>query len=217
MNKKNGKWKYTNIKKKEDKKQEEESNFQDEYKIVFVGESGIGAKTSLISRLVKLKSDKYNLIANDASFTKIKINLENNKEVIFHFWDTIGLETNRPLVNIYFQDSDCIVIGYDITNKKSFEEVLKYWYPKSKEYDTCKLKYLIGNKIDLNEKRVIKKEVANEFAKLEKLRFFEISCMTDEDIKVFFDDLVYNLIKQWKFIINEYSIFINSVYYILNF
>ena len=185
-----------NIKKKEDKKQEEESNFQDEYKIVFVGESGIGAKTSLISRLVKLKSDKYNLIANDASFTKIKINLENNKEVIFHFWDTIGLETNRPLVNIYFQDSDCIVIGYDITNKKSFEEVLKYWYPKSKEYDTCKLKYLIGNKIDLNEKRVIKKEVANEFAKLEKLRFFEISCMTDEGIKVFFDDLVYNLIKQ---------------------
>ena len=217
MNKKNGKWKYTNIKKKEDKKQEEESNFQDEYKIVFVGESGIGAKTSLISRLVKLKSDKYNLIANDASFTKIKINLENNKEVIFHFWDTIGLETNRPLVNIYFQDSDCIVIGYDITNKKSFEEVLKYWYPKSKEYDTCKLKYLIGNKIDLNEKRVIKKEVANEFAKLEKLRFFEISCMTDESIKVFFDDLVYNLIKQWKFIINEYSIFINSVYYILNY
>ena len=185
-----------NIKKKEDKNQEEESNFQDEYKIVFVGESGIGAKTSLISRLVKLKSDKYNLIANDASFTKIKINLENNKEVIFHFWDTIGLETNRPLVNIYFQDSDCIVIGYDITNKKSFEEVLKYWYPKSKEYDTCKLKYLIGNKIDLNEKRVIKKEVANEFAKLEKLRFFEISCMTDEGIKVFFDDLVYNLIKQ---------------------
>ena len=185
-----------NIKKKEDKKQEEESNFQDEYKIVFVGESGIGAKTSLISRLVKLKSDKYNLIANDASFTKIKINLENNKEVIFHFWDTIGLETNRPLVNIYFQDSDCIVIGYDITNKKSLEEVLKYWYLKSKEYDTCKLKYLIGNKIDLNEKRVIKKEVANEFAKLEKLRFFEISCMTDEVIKVFFDDLVYNLIKQ---------------------
>ena len=113
-------------KKQEDKKQEEESNIQDEYKIVFVGESGIGAKTSLISRLVKLKSDKYNLIANDASFTKIKINLENNKEVIFHFWDTIGLETNRPLVNIYFQDSDCIVIGYDITNKKSFEEVLKY-------------------------------------------------------------------------------------------
>ena len=185
-----------NIKKKEDKKQEEESNFQDEYKIVFVGESGIGAKTSLISRLVKLKSDKYNLIANDASFTKIKINLENNKEVIFHFWDTIGLETNRSLVNIYFQDSDCIVIGYDITNKKSLEEVLKYWYLKSKEYDTCKLKYLIGNKIDLNEKRVIKKEVANEFAKLEKLRFFEISCMTDEDIKVFFDDLVYNLIKR---------------------
>ena len=185
-----------NIKKKEVIKQEVESNFQDEYKIVFVGESGIGAKTSLISRLVKLKSDKYNLIANDASFTKIKINLENNKEVIFHFWDTIGLETNRPLVNIYFQDSDCIVIGYDITNKKSFEEVLKYWYPKSKEYDTCKLKYLIGNKIDLNEKRVIKKEVANEFAKLEKLRFFEISCMTDEVIKVFFDDLVYNLIKQ---------------------
>ena len=185
-----------NIKKKEVIKQEVESNFQDEYKIVFAGESGIGTKTSLISRLVKLKSDKYNLLATDISFTKIKINLENNKEVIFHLWDTIGLETNRPLVKIYLQDSDCIVIGYDITNKKSFEEVLKYWYPKSKEFDTCKLIYLIGNKIDLNAKRIIKKEVANEFAKLNKLRFFEISCMTDEGIKEFFDDLVYNLIQK---------------------
>ena len=185
-----------NIKKKEVIKQEVESNFQDEYKIVFVGESGIGTKTSLISRLVKLKSDKYNLLATDISFTKIKINLENNKEFIFHLWDTIGLETNRPLVKIYLQDSDCIVIGYDITNKKSFEEVLKYWYPKSKEFDTCKLIYLIGNKIDLNAKRIIKKEVANEFAKLNKLRFFEISCMTDEGIKEFFDDLVYNLIQK---------------------
>ena len=154
-----------NIKKKEVIKQEVESNFQDEYKIVFVGESGIGTKTSLISRLVKLKSDKYNLLATDISFTKIKINLENNKEVIFHL-------------------------------KKSFEEVLKYWYPKSKEFDTCKLIYLIGNKIDLNAKRIIKKEVANEFAKLNKLRFFEISCMTDEGIKEFFDDLVYNLIQK---------------------
>ena len=184
-----------NIKKKEVIKQEEESNFQDEYKIVFVGGSGIGTKTSLINKLIKIKSDKYNLLTTDTTFTKIKIHLENNKEVIFHLWDTIGQVNNRDLEKLYFQDSDCIVLGYDITNKHSFEEVKKCWYPKSKEFDVCKLIYLIGNKIDLNERREVKKEEAIEFAESEKLKFFEISCMTDEGIKEFFDDLIYNLIK----------------------
>ena len=184
-----------NTKKKEEIKQDDESTFQNEYKIVFVGESGIGAKTTLLNKIVKLKSDKYNIIVTDTSFTKIKINLENNKEVTFHLWDTIGLESKRPLVKLYLEDSDCIVIGYDITRNQTFEEVKNYWYPKAKEFESCKLIYLIGNKIDLNEQREVKKEEAKEFAEKENLRFFETSCMIDEGIKEFFDDLVNNLIK----------------------
>ena len=39
---------------------------------------------------------------------------------------------------------------YDITNRSSFENIKNYWY---KTYEReAKIKYLVGNKIDLNEK-----------------------------------------------------------------
>ena len=39
---------------------------------------------------------------------------------------------------------------YDITNRASFENIKNYWY---KTYEReAKIKYLVGNKIDLNEK-----------------------------------------------------------------
>ena len=95
------------------------------------------------------------------------------------------------------QNLDCAVIGFAVTWRGTFEEVKNYWYPTIKnEFDTCKLIYLIGNKRDLKEKRQVKKKEGIEFAKKENLRFFEISCKTDEGIKEFFDDLKHNLLKE---------------------
>ena len=46
------------------------------------------------------------------------------------------------------------------------------------------------------EDRQVTREEAIEFAKKENLRFFEISCKTDEGIKEFFDDVKHNLLKE---------------------
>ncbi len=64
-----------------------------------------------------------------------------------------------------------------------------------KKYKTCKLIYLIGNKIDNYIDEQVSSDKATEFAEKENLRFFGISCKTDGGIKEFFDDLVHNLIK----------------------
>ena len=71
---------------------------------------------------------------------------------------------------------------YDITDKNTFEEIKHYWYPKIKD---IKLAYLISNKIDLNDRRAVKKNIASNFAKAKKLKFFEISCKTKEGLDDF--------------------------------
>ena len=48
----------------------------------------------------------------------------------------------------------------------------------------------------MTENRQVTREEAIEFAKKEKLRYFEISCKTDEGIKEFFDDLKNNLLNE---------------------
>ena len=94
-------------------------------------------------------------------------------------------------------DIDCAVIGYNINDRKSYEKAINHWYPLIKnENKKCDLIYLIGNKMDLYKKDESIIEEAMDFAKSEKLGFYAISCKTDESILDFFDDLVYNLVKQ---------------------
>ena len=130
-----------------------------------------------------------------ATFKDINIDIEQNKKVTFYLWDIPGQDKFRHLLNLFFKNVDCVIIGYDINNKNNFKEAKNYWYPIAKQIEGCKLIYLIANKIDLNEKKEVSREEANEFAKSENLRFFEISCKTGEGIKEFLDDLIINLIQ----------------------
>ena len=85
---------------------------------------------------------------------------------------------------------DFVVLGYDITNKGSFDS-LPRWLNSIIENTTKKVKliYLIGNKIDLKESRVVSKEDGERFAENFNLRFFEVSCKTGEGIEEFLNDL----------------------------
>ena len=152
-----------------------------EYKIIFIGESGIGAKTTLINRIMDIDfNDNIESTIKVNSFTK-EVNVDNNKKLTLFIYDTPGGDL-KTLVNWFLKDVDAVVLGYDITDKTTFEEIEHYWYPKIKDN---KLVYLIGNKIDLNDRRTVKKNTASSFAKAKKLKFFEISCKTKEGLDDF--------------------------------
>ena len=95
-------------------------------------------------------------------------------------------------------NSDCIVLGYDLTCISSFESIKDYWYQTSKDISGSDLIYLIENKIDLKEDRKVNEEEAREYAKNNNLRFFQVSCKNSTGIKEFINDLTDELIKIWK-------------------
>ena len=171
-----------------------EPKLKEYYKIVFVGESGIGSKTGLINKLEEMESKDNEQTNMNGNYVVLKIKLENKSEIVLNLFDTIGQEKYRPLTKLIMKDSDCAVIGYDITYKHSFEEAKKFWYPAAKEVNLSNLIYLVANKIDLFENEEVNREEAIEFAKSNNLRFFEISVKTGQGIKEFLNDLVHNLI-----------------------
>ena len=137
-----------------------------EYKIIFIGESGIGAKTSLINRIMDIEfNDNIESTIKVNSFTK-EVNIDNKKFTLF-IYDTPGGGL-KCLVDIFLKDVDAVILGYDITYENTFEEIEHYWYPKIKDKN---LVYLIGNKIDLNDRREVKKNIASNFAK-KKIKIF---------------------------------------------
>ena len=113
--------------------EEREVNLQ-EFKIVLLGESGVG-KTSIIQRYTKDKFENEKLPTKCASFeTKVvKIDESEEKYIKLNIWDTAGQEKYRALTKIFYKEASAAILVYDITNKKSFEEVKDYWYNQVKE------------------------------------------------------------------------------------
>ena len=99
----------------------------------------------------------------------------------------------KALTKFFCFDADCIVLGYDITRKESFENIKSYWYPTSKEISGACLFYLIGNKSDLYEQEAVSELEAREYAKNNNMRFFLISCLENTGIKEFVEDLAEEL------------------------
>ena len=73
-----------------------------------------------------------------------------NKEIILYLIDTHCEKEKRDSCNIYYKNADCIIMGYDVTNMQSFDEIELYWFNQIKENSKTNLIYLLGNKIDLN-------------------------------------------------------------------
>ena len=114
---------------------DDDDDDEDEYipcKIVLLGEAGVG-KTSIITRYISGSFSQIVMTSTGSSFVAKKIELEDKKKVKFQIWDTAGQERYRSLSKIFYQSSAVAVLVYDITLKKSFEQIKEYWVKEIKE------------------------------------------------------------------------------------
>ena len=125
-------------------------------------ESSVG-KTNLIKVAVGQKFDPDS-ITTWAPTNVTKEYVYNNKKYLFNLWDTIGQELYRSLSKIFFKDSDIVVLVYDITSRKSFEE-LEYWHETvQKELSGNYVLALVGNKSDLFTQEQVTEEEGRNYA-----------------------------------------------------
>ena len=166
------------------------------YKAIFLGDSGVGNKTSFIKAIVSRTFD-LNIKSTVASSISVKsISLNNGNKININLWDTAGQEKYRELNKLFIKDSDIIVLGYAVDSKNSFKSIKDYWYQKSKDISGSDLIYLIENKIDLESDREVNEEEAREYARNNNLRFFKVSCQNFMGINEFLNDLTDELLKK---------------------
>ena len=169
---------------------------KENYKVVLLGESGVGSKTSFINVVVKNKFDPNCQSTSGASYSGKIIYLNNGKYIGLDIWDTAGQEKYRDLTTIFIKEVDCVMLGYDVTRRESFENIKFFWYNHYKENSDNDLIYLLGNKIDLDEDRYVDENEARKYCEEKNIRYFEISCKESIGLKELFDDLTNQLIKR---------------------
>ena len=155
--------------------EEEDSGYYDlKFKIIVIGESRVG-KTSLIKRYTKDQFGGVYLTTVGIDFQDKTIEIE-DKKVKLQVWDTAGQERFRNVAKNYFQSSNGFLLVFDITDKESFQKLNDFWIGQLKMHAPEKAKsVLVGNKSDLAGQRQVSIEDAEEFAKDNNLKYYEVS------------------------------------------
>ena len=174
-------------------------------KIILIGESKVG-KTSIITQYCEqiFQSDYISTIGTDRFLKAIE--LENKTKVNLEIWDTVGQEEFSSTNKIFFKKSKIALLVYDITERKTFEKLPK-WYKELLEVNN-KNEIIIGvvaNKSDLYEKQTVDSDEGQQFAKEINALFFETSAKDYECIEKVFKKITEEYYKSKKININPDS------------
>ncbi|CDW84508.1 gtpase ypt3 [Stylonychia lemnae] len=166
---------------------------EDEYdylfKLVMIGDSRVG-KTNLLMRYTKDEFDNNTVTTVGVQFARKMIQLENKQIVKAQIWDTAGQERYRSISNVYYRGASGALLVYDITDRKSFQNT-SLWLKELRQHaDNNLVVLLVGNKVDLVEKREVTKEEAAQFAEDQHLAFVETSALDGNNVDLAYERVI---------------------------
>ena len=177
---------------------EQENKYEYIFKIILIGSSGVG-KSSLLQRYIqKVFNESYaSTIGVDFFMKSINIG---EKSIKLQLWDTAGTEKFRSITTGYYRGADAAFVVFDLSAKSSYNAVGEWIenYYKYKNPDSEKNVVLIGNKVDLVDKREVTKEEAEEYVKANNIFYFETSAKEGNNVEECFNFIAEKLLEQYE-------------------
>ncbi len=168
------------------------------FKIVVVGDGGVG-KSTMIQRLIT------------GNFVPMKITIgtdlltwsttKGDIDIKLQIWDFAGEKRFRFFLPNYSRGAQGCLLCYDISRYTSFQN-LQEWYDVVEENTTDPIFIMVGGKCDLSEsRRVVQKEEAEQFKNEHNIPFLiETSSKTGDNNSNLFETLVEAMLKKRELI-----------------
>ena len=154
------------------------------FKILVLGDSSVG-KTTLLLKYVDGYFPTLYVATIGVEFKTKKINV-NGIDITLQIWDTAGQERFRSVTKSFLKGADGIIYVYDVTNKESFDN-LKTWINTAEESITDFKKIIIGNKIDIEDKKKVSTEMLEKFCEKQNLKGLETSAKNGTNVNEMFE------------------------------
>lgn len=157
------------------------------FKLLLIGDSGVG-KTCILFRF---SDETFNttFISTIGIDFKIKTVELQGKKIKLQIWDTAGQERFHTITTSYYRGAMGIMLVYDITHAKTFDNIAKWLRNIDEHANEDVEKMLLGNKCDMESKRMVSKEKGDAIAREHGIRFLETSAKANINIDRAFMDL----------------------------
>ena len=164
------------------------------FKILLIGDSGVG-KSSLLMRFADDTFSESYISTIGVDF-KIRT-IDCDKKVIkLQIWDTAGQERFRTITSSYYRGAHGIIMVYDTTDDLSFLN-LNAWMNDTQRFGTPGVtRLLLGNKVDMTQKKVVDYTRAKDLADKLGIPFMETSAKDSINVEQAFFKLTDVILKQ---------------------
>ncbi|TYH51169.1 hypothetical protein ES332_D10G254800v1 [Gossypium tomentosum] len=141
------------------------------FKILLIGDSGVGKSSLLVTFISNFVHDLSPTIA--------------------------GQERFGTLTSSYYRGAHGIILVYDVTRRETFTNLSEVWAKEVELYSTNQecIKVLVGNKVDRDSERAVTQEEGMALAQQLKCSFLECSARTRANVHQCFKDLVLKILE----------------------
>ena len=169
-----------------------------EFKVILIGSTSVG-KTAIFHKFITgefLNNNKSTVIAEfHTKYLKVK----NNLFVKLILWDTCGSEKFRSITNQYYKGAKAIILVFDLTDQKSFDDLKNIWLKDIKNYADKNIQILIvGNKVDLIEERKVTESQVINFCREKDYKYIDASAKEGTNILKIFEELSFVLATNYE-------------------
>lgn len=163
-------------------------------KYIVIGDSGVG-KSCLLLQFTDKRFESLHDLTIGVEFGARVISV-NGSEVKLQIWDTAGQESFRSITRSYYRGAVGALVVFDVTKRETFEHVQMWLDDAMTNCYTPITVMLVGNKIDLENQRVVSKEEAEEYAKKKGVAYIECSAKTAENVDSAFIQTAHTIFKK---------------------
>ncbi|EEB08307.1 GTPase Ras1 [Schizosaccharomyces japonicus yFS275] len=159
-----------------------------EYKLVVVGDGGVGKSALTIQLIQSHFVDEYDPTIEDSYRKKCDIDGEG---ALLDILDTAGQEEYSAMREQYMRTGEGFLLVFNITSRSSFEEINNFYQQILRVKDKDKYPVvLVGNKCDLEDSREVSREEGEQMAHMMGCTYVETSAKFRLNVEEAFYDLV---------------------------
>ncbi|CAF0800328.1 unnamed protein product, partial [Didymodactylos carnosus] len=144
-----------------------------EYKLVVLGSGGVGKSALTVQFVQGIFVEKYDPTIEDSYRKQVEVDgIQSMLEIL----DTAGTEQFTAMRDLYMKNGQGFVLVYSITAQSTYNDLVDLRDAILKVKDTTDVPMvLVGNKCDLEDERVVGKEVGQTLARTWGSTFLETS------------------------------------------